>query len=139
MGLQVGSGDVGDDDSISPEEDIRSLSVVGKVLDVDCLLINDEDVSCDSVGCVLECSKVERFRLSLAVSDHTHGHQHHQSRQLSFADLDMEDVEVKHVGQVNNLTTTTHHLCSVLQQIPNVVDSDSKDDDSVGASWQVVG
>ena len=50
--------------------------------------------------------------------------------------MDMEDVEVKHVGQVNNVT---HHLCSVLQQIPNVVDSDSKDDDSVGASWQVVG
>ena len=40
---------------------------------------------------------------------------------------------------IDNVSTTTHHLCSVLQQIPNVVDSDSKDDDSVGASWQVVG
>ena len=73
LGFEVGSGDVGDDDSIRPEEDIRSLSVMGKVLDVDRLLVNDEDVSGDPVGCVLECSKVERFWLCLAISDHTQG------------------------------------------------------------------
>ena len=39
--------DVRDDDTVRPEEDVGRLAVVGEVLDVDCLLVQHEDVPGD--------------------------------------------------------------------------------------------
>ena len=51
-------GDVGNDDTVSPEVDIRGLAVVGEVLDVDGLLVQDEDVSGDGVRGPVEGAEV---------------------------------------------------------------------------------
>ena len=59
-------GDVGDDHSITPEIYIRSLAVVHKVLDVDCLLVKDKNVPGHGVGGVRELSQVDGLRLGLA-------------------------------------------------------------------------
>ena len=51
-------GDVGNDDTVSPEVDIRGLAVVGEVLDVDGLLVQDEDVSGHGVRGPVEGAEV---------------------------------------------------------------------------------
>ena len=86
LGLQVGPGDVGNDDPVRPEEHVRSLAIVGKVLDVDSLLVNDEDVSSHAVSCVLECAEVQRLGSLLARAQTDQ--QHHQGGQhVRLADL----------------------------------------------------
>ena len=47
--FQVGPCNVRNGDTISPEEDIWSLTIMGKVLDIDCLLIQDKDVPSHTV------------------------------------------------------------------------------------------
>ena len=55
--------DVRNDDTISPEENIRSLTIMGKVLDIDCLLIQDKDVPSHTVSRLLELAQVDRVVL----------------------------------------------------------------------------
>ena len=68
-------GDVGNDDTISPEVDIRGLAVVGEVLDVDCLLVQDEDVSGDAVRGPGEGAQVQRVILILTSTKTSQSHQ----------------------------------------------------------------
>ena len=102
--VKVGPGDVGNDDSIRPEEHVRSLSIMSKVLDVDSLLVNDEDISGHTVSGVLECSKVERLGSLLARAQADQ--QHHQGGQhVRLADLAWTGYEV-----TQRMYTNTHHF-----------------------------
>ena len=52
-------GDIRNDDPISPEEYIWSLTIMGEVLDIDCLLVQHEDVPGHAVGGPLELAQVD--------------------------------------------------------------------------------
>lgn len=68
--------DVGNDDPISPEVDIGGLAVVGEVLDVDRLLVQDEDVPGHAVRGPVEGAEVQRVILVLAPAQPSQGRQH---------------------------------------------------------------
>ena len=51
--------DIRNDDSISPEENIWSLTIMGKVLDIDCLLIQNKDVPSHAMCGLLELAEVD--------------------------------------------------------------------------------
>ena len=72
--------DVGNDDPISPEVDIGSLAVVGEVLDVDRLLVQDEDVPGHAVRGPVEGAEVQRVILVLAPAQPSQGSQHCEHR-----------------------------------------------------------
>ena len=56
-------GDIRNDDPISPEEYIWGLTIMGEVLDIDCLLVQHEDVPGHAVGGLLELAQVDGLAL----------------------------------------------------------------------------
>ncbi len=65
--------DVGNDDPVSPEVDIGGLAVVGEVLDVDGLLVQDEDVPGHPVRGPVEGAEVQRVIRLQAAAQHSQG------------------------------------------------------------------
>ena len=68
--------DVGNDDAVSPEVHVGGLAVVGEVLDVDRLLVQDKDVPGHSVRGPGEGAEIQRVILILAPAQASQGRQH---------------------------------------------------------------